>query len=40
MHKRSKHIERKVHLIRDKTEEATISIHYVTTDKMATDIFT
>ena len=42
MHKRSKHIETKflLHLIRDKTEDGTISIHYVPTDKMAADIFT
>ena len=29
MHKRSKHIETKFHFIRDKTEDGTISIHYV-----------
>ena len=40
MHKRSKHIETKFHFIRDKTEDGTISIHYVPTDKMAADIFT
>ena len=39
MHKRSKHIETKFHFIRDKTEDGTISIHYVPTDKMAADIF-
>ena len=39
MHKRSKHIETKFHFIRDKTEDGTISIPYVPTDKMATDIF-
>ena len=33
MHKRSKHIETKFHFIRDKTEDGTISIHYVPTDK-------
>ena len=40
MHERSKHIETKFHFIRDKTEDGTISIHYVPTDKMAADIFT
>ena len=40
MHKRSKHIEIKFHFIRDKTEDGTISIHYVPTEKMAADIFT
>ena len=40
MHKRSKHIETKFHFIRDKTEDGTISVHYVPTDKMAEDIFT
>ena len=33
MHKRSKHIETKFHFIRDQTEDGTISIHYVPTDK-------
>ena len=40
MHKRSRHIETKFHSIRDKTEDGTISFHYVPTDKMAADIFT
>ena len=40
MHKKSKHIEPKFHFIRDKTDDGTISIHYVPTDKMAADIFT
>ena len=40
MHKRSKHIETKFHFIWDKTEDGTVSIHYVPTDKMAADIFT
>ena len=40
MHKRNKHIEPKFHFIQDKTEDGTISIHYVPTDKMAADIFT
>ena len=40
MHKRSKHIETKFHFIRDKTEDGTISIHCVPTEKMAADIFT
>ena len=34
------HIETKFHLIRDKSDDGTISIHYVPTDKMAADIFT
>ena len=38
MHKRSKHIETKFHFVRDKTEDGTISIHYVPTDKMAADL--
>ena len=40
MHKRSKHIETKFHFIRDKTEDGTVSTHYVPKDKMAADIFT
>ena len=40
MHKRSKHIETKLHVIRDKLEDGSISIHYVPTDKMPADIFT
>ena len=40
MRKRSKHIETKFHFFRDKTEDGTISIYYVPTDKMAADIFT
>ena len=40
MHERSKHIETKFHFIRDKTEDGTISIHYVPTENMAADIFT
>ena len=40
MHKRSKHIEKKFDFIRDKTENGTISIHYVPTEKMEADIFT
>ena len=40
MHKRNKHIETKFHFIRDKTEDGTISIPYLPTDKMAADIFT
>ena len=39
MHKRRKHIETEFHFNRDKTEGATVSIHYVPTDKMASDIF-
>ena len=40
MHKRSKYLETKFHFFRDKTEDETISIHHVPTDKMAADIFT
>ena len=40
MHKRSKQIETQIQFIRDKTEDGTISIHYVPTNKMAADIFT
>ena len=40
MHKSTKHIGTKFHFIRDKTEDETISIHFVPTDKMAADIFT
>ena len=40
MHKRSKHIETKFHFIHDKTEDGTISIHYVPSDKIAAEIFT
>ena len=40
MHKRSKHFETKFHVIRNKTEDGTISIHYVPTVKMAADFFT
>ena len=40
MHKRSKHIETKSHFTWDKTEDGSISIHYVPTDKMVADVFT
>ena len=40
MHKRSKQIETKFQFIWDKTEDGTISIHYVPTDRMAAVIFT
>ena len=40
MHKRSKHIETKFHFIPGKTEDGTVSIHYVPTDKLAAEIFT
>ena len=39
MHKRSQDIETKFHFIRDKTEDGTISFHYVPTDKMAAEPF-
>ena len=35
MHMRSRHIETIFHLIRDMKEDGTISIHCVSTDKMA-----
>ena len=38
--KMSKHIETRFHFIQNQTEYGTFSIHYVTTDKMAADIFT
>ena len=40
MQKSCKHIETKIHFIRNKTEDGTISIHYIPTDKMAAAIFT
>ena len=40
LHKRTKHIETKFHFTREKTEDGTISIYYVPTDKMLADIFT
>ena len=40
MHKGSKHIETEFHYILGKTEDGTIPIHYVPSDKMAADIFT
>ena len=39
IHKRSKHLETKIPFIRYKTEDGTISIQYVLTDKIAADIF-
>ena len=39
-HKRSKYIEAKFDFIWDKTENGTILIHYVPTEKMAADNFT
>ena len=39
MHKRSKNIEKKLLFVWDKTENGTISIHYVLTDEMAANIF-
>ena len=38
MHTRSKHIETNFYFIWDKTEDGTIPIHYVPSDKMAADI--
>ena len=39
MHKKSKKVETKFNLLRDETEDGTISIHYVPTGRMAVDIF-
>ena len=33
-------METKFHFIRDKTEDETVSFHYVPTDKIAANIFT
>ena len=37
MHMRSRHIETKFHFIWDMSEDGTISIHCVATDKMAAE---
>ena len=40
MHEKSKHSKTTFHFIREKTEDGTILIDYVPTDKMAADITT
>ena len=39
MHKRSNNIETKFHFIWNETEDVTFSIHYITLEKIAADIF-
>ena len=39
MNETSKYIETKFHLVPDKREDGTISIHYVPSDKMKANIF-
>ena len=40
MHKRSKHIDTKLHFIRERVENKEVKIHYVPTEEMTADIFT
>ena len=40
MHKRSKHIDTKLHFIREKVENNTVDIVYTPTDQLAADLFT
>ena len=40
MHKRSKHIDTKLHFIREKVENGEVRIHYIPTDSMTADILT
>ena len=40
MHKRSKHIEAKLHFIRERVENKEVKIHYVPTEEMTADILT
>ena len=40
MHKRSKHIDTKLHFIRERVENKEIKIHYVPTEEMTADILT
>ena len=40
MHKRSKHIDTKLHFIRERIENKEVKIHYVPTEEMTTDILT
>ena len=40
MHKRSKHIDTKLHFIRERVENGEFGIHYIPTDDMTADILT
>ena len=40
MHKRSKHIDTKLHFIRERVENREVGIHYIPTDDMTADILT
>ena len=40
MHKRSKHIDTKLHFIRERVENKEVGIHYIPTEDMAADILT
>ena len=40
MHKRSKHIDTKLHFIRERVENGEVKIHYVPTEEMTADILT
>ena len=40
MHKRSKHIDTKVHFILERVENKELKIHYVPTKEMTADILT
>ena len=40
MHKRSKHIDTKLHFIRERVENGEVGIHYTPTDSMTADILT
>ena len=40
MHKRSKHIDTKLHFIRERVENEEVGIHYIPTEEMTADILT
>ena len=40
MHKQSKHIDTKLHFIRERVENEEVKIHYVPTEEMTADILT
>ena len=40
MHKRSKHIDTKLHFIRERVENKEVKIHYFPTEEMTADILT